>query len=53
LNGKKNKLTLKERKQKFLKEFPNFAIARPCENIKRMPLVAACHKDPYQFFSCN
>ena len=40
-----------DRKQSFLKEFPNFAVSRKGE--KRVPLLSQSHKDPKGFFSCN
>lgn len=48
---RRNKDSLKERKQQFLKEFPNFAVSRKGE--KRIPLITCSHSDPKNFFTCN
>lgn len=53
-NSKKKKQvkSINDRKNTFLKEFPNMGIARrPGE--KRIPLVSCSMKDPKAFFTCN
>jgi len=48
---RKNKNNLRDRKQKFLKEFPNFGVSRKGE--KRIPMLSCSHLDPKNFFSCD
>ena len=50
-NGRSKKKSLNEKKQQFLKEFPNFSISRNGE--KRIPMLSMSQKDPENFFTCN